>query len=74
MTRTLDQLLAAWADDVRLRDDEADAMARAIVAEPRPQLPADWWQHLQSQVTAAVLQATDTGRFTSPGPFLPQAA
>jgi hypothetical protein len=54
----LDELLAAWASPQRLTPDEAGAVLRAVVAEPRPtSLPVTWWSDLSERVTAAVVLA-----------------
>ncbi len=62
----LDDLLQAWGDQQRLPDEHADAIRRAIVADPRETAPhpvagmsADWWLSLSAQVTDAIVQAND---------------
>ena len=53
----LDPLLDAWAQQHRLDEDDADAILRTILQEPRQTLAATWWNDLNDQITAAVVLA-----------------
>ena len=52
----LDQLLAAWTQDRRLDDAEAERIRRAITTTP-PALDATWWCDLADRVSSTMVRA-----------------
>jgi hypothetical protein len=64
---SLDDDLAAWAADVRLRDAEAAVIFRRIVSTPvtstpAPRLDPTWWRGFNAGFTARMVASTRPAR------------
>lgn len=67
----LDQLLEAWAQAQRIRDDESEAVRTAILRTPKegasppgvdPGLDPLWWRAFTTQIAEVVVQAGAAAR------------
>jgi hypothetical protein len=63
---SLDDDLASWAADVRLRDAEAAAIFERIVSTPvpeaAPRLDPTWWRGFNAGFTARMIASTRPAR------------
>jgi hypothetical protein len=61
---SLDDVLGAWADSVRLSEDAAGEIRERIVRSD-PELSPSWWRQFSVDYTANIVACTRVGRWAA---------